>query len=649
MTDLEELLSHTPADDRVLGPYVNALILPSMTERGWNALRRGLEILPGDTDLHDLVARFAQRTQDPSRAIALLEPLLGVVPDPALLLCRIGNQRMDAGQFERADADFRRALDHAPRLPWAHARRGDVAFALNQRSRAREHWERAIECDPDYAWPHRRLFELHQQDGDADAVWATLERWFRAMPDSDADFHLQEEAVRRGLADQFAELVHEVLPRVKSKAELWTRLAHAFLEAKRLNEALRSVDQAIEENARYAWAHSKRGDVLGRMGKTKDAIAAYEASLQIDPTDQWSMSRVFELRGKKDAKGARAWLLEAMQFRPNDGWLFGRLLAEAKSKKKAAALAEELLAFAQQNPDSCEALLHALRADLQAGNTDRAETTSLEACRRFPRSVRSWQERLDLLHERSRWKELAIAALESIHSAEPTRFEFVEKLLLHPQLPSQLRTWRVEAFAVLEQLRHCADRDSAVRCVEQAAHQIADDSALHGLSPQTLVIAAATQVPLRQTPDPADLEHLCTLFPNSLPLIYLRAVERMRAGEHEGCLDDLRRVAQNRDRDDMDRVEIMTAHCQAGLGRWDEFERTVKLYGDRLDNGRYWVTPAQELAETVFLYHCSRRRWRAATQWWRRRRRLGATAGRLFVLSIRGAFHWLFRRLRGPD
>lgn len=127
-----------------------------------------------------------------------------------------------------------------------------------------------------------------------------------------------------------------------------TRMAWALLQLDRPAEALLMVEDAlgVEETA---WAHKTRGQILFELGRTREAIAAMQRSLQEAP--HWSLLWVLLSRFQKsdrDVGKALASADQAVKCDPQSGnahqargrallWL-GRHAAAEKSFRKCLAL-----------------------------------------------------------------------------------------------------------------------------------------------------------------------------------------------------------------------------------------------------------------------------------------------------------------------
>ena len=103
--------------------------------------------------------------------------------------------------------------------------------------------------------------------------------------------------------------------------------AELFRREDRLDEALIECDRAVEIAPSLAQAHTLRGSVLERLGRTQEALAAYRRAVDLDPVrlDARNHLRTLEAQlragpgappaqGKGFAIRAGAYLIDSVAF-----------------------------------------------------------------------------------------------------------------------------------------------------------------------------------------------------------------------------------------------------------------------------------------------------------------------------------------------
>jgi Flp pilus assembly protein TadD len=73
-------------------------------------------------------------------------------------------------------------------------------------------------------------------------------------------------------------------------------LARVLLEGHRPSEALTVLDRAVEIDSTSGSAYRLKGNALGDLGRTDEAVAAYQSAIQLDPEDAWSMNNLAFIR-----------------------------------------------------------------------------------------------------------------------------------------------------------------------------------------------------------------------------------------------------------------------------------------------------------------------------------------------------------------
>jgi protein O-GlcNAc transferase len=73
-------------------------------------------------------------------------------------------------------------------------------------------------------------------------------------------------------------------------------LARVLLEGHRPTDALTVLDRAIEIDSTSGAAYRLKGNALGDLGRSDEAVAAYQAAIQLDPKDAWSMNNLAFIR-----------------------------------------------------------------------------------------------------------------------------------------------------------------------------------------------------------------------------------------------------------------------------------------------------------------------------------------------------------------
>jgi Flp pilus assembly protein TadD len=69
-------------------------------------------------------------------------------------------------------------------------------------------------------------------------------------------------------------------------------LARVLLQGHRPTEALTVLERALEIDSTSSAAFRLKGNALGDLGRSDEAVAAYQSAIQLDPEDAWSMNNL---------------------------------------------------------------------------------------------------------------------------------------------------------------------------------------------------------------------------------------------------------------------------------------------------------------------------------------------------------------------
>ena len=192
---------------------------------------------------------------------------------------------------------------------WDFYVRGMAQFhreTCDAHAQAREMFEQALACDPNYAEAWARLGWTHVRD-------------FALGCSSQPDHALAKgfETARRAVElDEASAVAHMCL----GTAHIW---------AEELDLGLSEAERALELNPSYAHAAMAVGNRLDLIGRTAQGIAQMERGLQLNPCDpsRWKymlyLARAHTSLGEHDL--ALSWARRAIALRPNDPAVHFRL------------------------------------------------------------------------------------------------------------------------------------------------------------------------------------------------------------------------------------------------------------------------------------------------------------------------------------
>ena len=185
------------------------------------------------------------------KALAYLDRAIAMSPNDAVLFNLRGVAWSKMGESERAEADWRKAAELAPRdnqlhvnIAADHLRRGNIDEAIAS-------LQTALSIDPKDARAHSNLGTAHERRGDFDAA---IEDYGRAI------------AIDRNYANAYS------------------NRSYAHLRKGDASRALEDADRAISLEFRLAMAHVNRGHALAALGRTREAAGSYRTALDCEPS-----------------------------------------------------------------------------------------------------------------------------------------------------------------------------------------------------------------------------------------------------------------------------------------------------------------------------------------------------------------------------
>ena len=217
-------------------------------------------------------------------ASADAEDLAREHPDDVEVLVAVAQVRLLRGDPAAALKALGAARVRAPHRPDVLKIQGDIAVRLQDLETAREAYEAAAALDPRFVQVRVELGRVYEVRGDHTAAERAYREALDALPTyHDAALALASLYRRRGRARDAVNLLVEILATDSSDLETLVALGHALLEDGRLEQALGVFQRALGVDARYVGAHFFAGVVYARLHRYRDATAAWEQVVRLDP------------------------------------------------------------------------------------------------------------------------------------------------------------------------------------------------------------------------------------------------------------------------------------------------------------------------------------------------------------------------------
>jgi protein O-mannosyl-transferase len=268
-----------------------------------------------------------------------------------LISCAIVTRRQ-LPYWQNAESLFQHALAVTGKNALADINLGVYFTQTGQLSRAREHYQSAIEADPNFAEPWVGL----------GYVLAEEKKYDEAIP-----------------------FYEHALPLKPDLPDTRINYGKALFQVGRTNEALEQFREAVRLSPREAIGHYNLGYTLFAAGDAADAVAEYRIAAELNPklVAVWrNLGVVFAQQGKD--YDAIACSRRALEIEPGNTILHQELGQLLLGQGKSNEAAKEFLVVLQKAPEDSEAHYHLAMALTSQGK-------SREAVEHYRRGLKSFE------------------------------------------------------------------------------------------------------------------------------------------------------------------------------------------------------------------------------------------------------------------
>lgn len=220
-------------------------------------------------------------------ALARLNTLIAASPKDADLYLERGELYVRHEDWVSAEANYLRAAELAPQHPGLPRVLGALEFAQGRLADARKHFDAAIARNPADAESlvlrARTLSALNVRP----AAIADYDRALKLLENPPPEIFLERAALHASPKDALRGL-DEGLARLGPIISLQLRALTIEEAAGLVDAALKRVDAIAKQTERPEVWLKRRGDILARAGRTREADAAYAAArTAIDALPDW--------------------------------------------------------------------------------------------------------------------------------------------------------------------------------------------------------------------------------------------------------------------------------------------------------------------------------------------------------------------------
>jgi tetratricopeptide (TPR) repeat protein len=195
-----------------------------------------------------------------------------------------GSDAINAGQYQDALLNFRKAIALTPYDPVAHNDIGVAFYHLGQLDSALAYYQAAIRLRPDYIRAISNLSKTYLDMGDINYALAASERITELAPAAAAGYLLRadiydknnqpEEAIRATL---------EALAADSTQNDVRNNLGVLYFRSGRLDQAIACYLQVLNQDSTYAVAYFNLGNALARRCQLEEAQVNYRKAFALKP------------------------------------------------------------------------------------------------------------------------------------------------------------------------------------------------------------------------------------------------------------------------------------------------------------------------------------------------------------------------------
>jgi tetratricopeptide (TPR) repeat protein len=205
-------------------------------------------------------------------------------PKLAIAYGRRGNVYHDKSEYDRAIADYTKAIEMNPRDAAAYNNRGIAYRAKGENESAIADYTKAIEMNPRDAVAHNNRGIAYRAQGDNDRPIADHARAIAIDPESASAYNNRGIAYRTKGDNDRAIADHAMAIEIDGEsASTYYNRALAFRAKGDNDSAIEDTTMAIEINPRHVGAYVSRGLAHAAKGNHDRAIADYTKAIEINP------------------------------------------------------------------------------------------------------------------------------------------------------------------------------------------------------------------------------------------------------------------------------------------------------------------------------------------------------------------------------
>ncbi len=306
--------------------------------------------------------------------------------------------------------------------PRIHLLRGHATVALDQRTDAAAHFQRALQLDPSLVGPRLAQTQLHLRDGDFAASAALLDAIDPARLSATEQveyWHLRYRVnaaqSQHQLADDALSRAIELAPR---RSDLRAERVRRLLGRGVAGEASADIGRLLQSDPLdplYLWFDGRHAQLLGN---NRHALARWREALNVDPSFAPALLSAAQITHGEDPDTAADFYVRYLATAaPRQPEAAHAGLADIFFNQRKHALAERHLRWLLEHRDNPSDQVDMLQLELAWGRLDRAQKRALELSEAARAGTVPALQLLEVLTEAG-WYPTAAALMNSLTPAQ---------------------------------------------------------------------------------------------------------------------------------------------------------------------------------------------------------------------------------------
>ena len=266
------------------------------------AYRRGLELDPGNADLHNGLGWALFQEGKTAEAIEQFRRALSADPKHGKAHNNLALALVEEGDPARAVVEYRASLEVEPKAEIY----SDLGFALDQlgkKDEAVEAYRKALDMNPRCGPAHVNLAVALVRESKLEEARAHYEKALEVNPNAATHNGLGFVLSKQGKTTEAIQEFQKAIKANPSYVPAYNNLGAAFREQGKLEDAVRAYRESLRQRPSAA-TRNEVAMILSNQGKTEEATRELREALRIDPRNAEAHRNLARISGGHARSGS---------------------------------------------------------------------------------------------------------------------------------------------------------------------------------------------------------------------------------------------------------------------------------------------------------------------------------------------------------